>query len=123
MAHIHVLLAGETGDSIQVVFHFPVPDVNNVVGVNYRTALVASGKGGTTTMTEGGGPGQVSAAEKALIEAGEVYEYPRSFSRGMFESAGAPLQAMRHFYAQDKADLTARLAVALKYYGFTADEA
>lgn len=122
MADIHVLLAAETGDSIQVVFHFPVPDINNAVGVNYRTALVASGKGGTSTMTEGTGPGQITSAEKVLIEAGQVYEHPRTISRGKFESAGTPLEAVRHFYGQDKADYTNRIATALKFFGFTADE-
>ena len=127
MSDIHVLLAAETGDSIQVVFHFPVPDANNSVGVNYRTALVASGKGGTTTMTEGTGPGQIVSAEKTAIEAGEVYEHIRSISRAEIISGGTSpaqlLSTVRHFYAQDKIGYTDRLAQAPRYYGYTANEA
>lgn len=124
MSDIHVLSGAEAGGSIQVVFHFPVPDTNNSVGVNYRTALVASGKGGTTAMTEGTDPGEISTAEKALIESGAVYEHSRTiiFSGGPLSGAQLVAQ-VRSFYTRDKADLTARIATALKYFGFTADEA
>ena len=126
MADIHVLNAAENGDSLRLVFHFSVPDLANEVGVNYPTALVASGQGGSTTLAEGDGPGQISSAEKALIEAGEVLEYPRSLSRGELVSGGpalAQVQAtIRYFYTRDKADRLARLQTALRFFGAAFDE-
>ena len=51
MSDIHIL-AGNTSGEWQAVFHVAVPDANNAVSVNYRTALVNSGLGGSSTMEE-----------------------------------------------------------------------
>ncbi len=103
--------------------HFPVPDTNNDVAVNYRTALVNSGIGGSTVMAEGVGPGQILAAEKTAIEAGEVYEHVAPFR---IESSGktpAQLQrTIRGFLAQAKIDVVAELKRKLRYYGHTESE-
>jgi hypothetical protein len=124
MAAIHVLSGAETGGSFQVVFHFPVPDTNNSVGVNYRAALVASGKGGSTRLTEGTGPGEITTAEKAQIESGAVYEHSRTIQQSGGDLSTPNLLAeVRSFYSRDKGDLTARIAVALQYFGYTAAEA
>lgn len=118
MADMHVL----SGDGLYhwtLVMHFPVPNQVNDVNVNYRTALVSSGIGGTS-MTEGTGPGQISSAEKAQIDAGELYEHTISF---LAESGATTLPqllaAARAAYAQENARVTARLQKRLRYYGYT----
>lgn len=80
MASIHVL--EKTGErSYRIVGHFNLPDGagevlegNNGAGVNWKTLLLAAGELGSTSMTEGNGPGQISTAEKASVEAGDVVE-------------------------------------------------
>jgi hypothetical protein len=123
MSDIHVL----TGDGMtwSVVMHIPVPDANNSVGVNYRMALVNSGLGGTTSLTEdaGPGPGQISAAEKAQVEAGELYEHRVGF---LLESGGTSQAeqraALRGRYTREKAVEIARLQRQLRYFGHTESE-
>ena len=120
MADIHVLLSAEGGGSIRVAFHFPVPDTNNDVGVNYRTALIASGKGGTSVMAEGTGPGEITTAELVKIAAGEVYEHVRTIVYSGVMSGTSLLKSVRSFYGRDKASVTAGIVNALRYFGYTA---
>ena len=117
MADMHVL-AGDGLCYWTLVMHFPVPDQNNEVGVNYRIALVNSGLGGTS-MTEGTGPGQISAAEKAQIDAGEVYEHSIQFlAESGANTLAELLAAAREAYAREQARVTARFESQLRYYGF-----
>ena len=125
MAAIHALAGGVDGKSWRVAMHFAVPDAANAVSVNYRTALVNSGLGGTTILPDGDGTaGTISAAEKAQIAAGEVCEHVATVKK--LESGGttpAELQAtIRHFYQQLKADILGRLQVQLRYFGYVESE-
>lgn len=117
MADMHVL-AGDGLHRWPLIMHFPVPDADNEVSVNYRVALVNSGLGGTR-MVEGIGPGQITTAEVALIDAGEVYEHGIQF---LAESGASTLPelltAAREAYAREKARVTTELQKRLRYYGF-----
>ena len=120
MADIHVL----AGDGLRywtLIFHFPVPPQDNNVGVSYRTALVNSGLGGTSQMVEGIGPGQIITAELALLQAGELYEFSRSF---LAESGATNnielLAAIRTEYVRCETPALNRLRKRLRYYGYTA---
>jgi len=122
MSDIHVLDADGSGH-VRVAFHFPVPDASNSVGVNYRVAVVNSGIGGTTAMTEGDEPGQIATAEKTQIEAGEVFEElfsPLLANYG--DTIAEKRSALLADYAARKSHLVTRLAARLAYFGYTADE-
>ncbi|MCP4248073.1 MAG: hypothetical protein GY778_13585 [bacterium] len=121
MADMHVL----DGDGLRwrIAMHFAVPDANNAVAVNYRTALVNSGLGGSTVLTEGPGDGQITAVEKALVVAGEVYEHLASFLVESGGTATAELRAsLRQFYSREKAAVIADLQRRLRYFGHTESE-
>ena len=122
MADMHVY--DGDGRKWTVIMHFAVPNVNNAVAVNYRTALVNSGLGGTTTMTEGTGAGEITAAEKADVEAGILYEHVASF---LVESGGkqaAELRAsLREFYAKEETRIIDVLKSKLRYFGHTESKA
>ena len=49
------LLGDSGGNKWSVVMHFPVTNADNDIGVNYRTALINSGLGGTTRLKDGNG--------------------------------------------------------------------
>lgn len=121
MSHIHVLTG--SGTQWSMVMHFPIPEANNDVGVSYRTALVNSELGGTTQLTEGTEAGQITPAEKALIESGGVYEYLTSFK---VEGNGATPTAVqanfRRKYTRESALVLADLQAKLKYFGHTEEE-
>ena len=119
MADIHVLSGNGLG-KWALVFHFAMPDQDNNVTINYRTALINSGLGGTSTMTEGEGPGQITSAELAQIQAGELYEYSASFP---VESGATNntelLTSIQAAYARGLSAVIARLQRQLRYYGYT----
>lgn len=122
MSDIHVLV----GDGLSrwtLIFHFAVPDVNNVAGFNYRTVLLNSGQGGNTSMTEGTEAGQIAAAEKAQIEAGELYEHRVS---ALIESGATDnterTTLMQQLYAYTETSEIDRLKAELRYYGLTASK-
>lgn len=120
MADIHVL-AGNGLRHWTLAFHFAVPDQTNSVNVNYRTALINSGIGGTSAMTEGTGPGQITTAELALIEAGELCEFILSFLAESGATNNAELlAAIRAEYAKYEAPVLNHLKKKLRYYGYEA---
>ena len=118
MADMHILAGG--GDTFRVATHFAVPNQDNAVGVSYRTALVNSGQGGTTSMVEGAGAGQITTVEKAQIEAGEVLEQVELLS---VESGGtAPAQlraAIQKLYASVEDRVIDQMKKQLRYFGHT----
>lgn len=120
---IHVLTGHPKRGECEIIFHFPVPDTNNSVGTNHRTALVNSGLGGSTQMTEGSGPGQIATAEKTQIEAGEVFEQRITFSA---EGDGKTLEDVNRMlqrkYTREKTLKLAELQARLKYFGHTESE-
>lgn len=101
--------------------HFAVPNTNNAVGVNHRTALINSGLGGTTILPDGdGSDGTISPAEKTSIENGELFEHVVSFP---VESGGSTTPKLRttirDLFASEQTSITNRLKRRLKYYGHT----
>ena len=113
---VHVL----DGDGVrfQVVFHRAVPAAANVIGVNYRQALVNSGLGGASVLAEGTGPGQIASAELAQIRAGEVLEVTHEIatSGGGMANVDAYLDAT-HSSVTDHC--LAELERRLRFFGAT----
>jgi len=120
---IHVL-SGD-GSNWNVAFHFSVPNANNAVAVNYRTALLNSKLGGTTALPDGDGTaGTISAAEKALILAGAVYEHQATWVIETWGTTNAQLRAtLRTMYAREEAKVLAEIQRKLRYFGHVEDKA
>lgn len=120
MADIHVL----QGDGLRywtLAMHFAIPNQDNKIGVSYRTALINSGIGGTSQMAEGTGPGQITAAELALIQAGELYEFTLPFLAESGATTNVELLAeIRAEYAKHEIPVLNHLKKQLRYYGYTA---
>ena len=85
MADYHVL----PGNRLAV--HVPVPNENNEVGEPYRGLLVVTGQN-TTVLADAVDPEgwEITAAEKAQIDAGEVVEDIKSWD--LMRMAGTPAQ-------------------------------
>lgn len=119
MADIHILEIA--GDKVRMAFHFPIADVNNDAAVSLRTALVNSGLGGTTALTEGTGPGQIATAEKTQIQAGEVFEEIVSLviEQDGAASDAARLQIAKDHFLERQSELTSEIPRKLRYYGWS----
>ncbi|KKL47843.1 hypothetical protein LCGC14_2331490 [marine sediment metagenome] len=121
MSDIHVI-TGNGLDNWTLLFHYAVPDINNEVSVNYRTALINGGLGGTSTMAEGVGAGEISTAELALIATGALYEHSISFLAESGATNNAEIIAeVQALYTASEAQVIDRLKRQLKYYGYTGD--
>lgn len=123
MADIHVL-TGDGNQSWTIVLHLPVPDADNAVSINWRDALVGSGLGGTTQLSDGDGmAGTISAAEKATIESGAVVEHSATLEvaggGATTESRRATLRAL---YASKLVTVLSDLQRRLQYYGHIEDK-
>jgi len=123
MSNIHIL-TGDGKNKWTAVFHIAVPDTNNSVSVNYRTGLINSGLGGTSTMAEGDGPGQITTAELAQIASGELYECSVPL---LIETGGTSVPELRTMlrsqYTKKKNAVLSDLQTRLRYFGHTESEA
>lgn len=99
--------------------HEPVPAGNNAAGVSWRTALVNSGMGGTSIMPTGTGAGQISAAELAQIEAGELREVSFTFENNPAWTNAQRNAAMDAQIATISRETQAHILDALRLFGAT----
>lgn len=123
MADIHVL-TGDRQNRWNLVFHFAVPDLTNAVSIGYRTALISSAMGGSTSLPDGDGTdGTISSVEKASIEAGVLYEHHTRFRvEGNGDSPGAVQTELRALYTRTAVWVLQDLQTKLKYFGHTESE-
>lgn len=128
MSDIHVL-TGDNSIGWTLVFHFPVPDVNNSVGISFRTALVNSkigvGEDGRRTILTVGtpptiGPGEIHPDEEVLLDVGELFEHVAIFRVESGGTSNAQVKAsIREFYASENAAVQAGIGSILRYFGHT----
>lgn len=123
MADYHVLTGSADGNSFTVVHHVPVPGSgNNRAGVQWRTALVNSGLGGKTVLPDGDGTGgTISAAEKAAITSGALYEVVEQFDTHPGETAAQLRDRVDTRHTALVAQVQAQLQGRLTYFGFVRD--
>ena len=121
MADVHVL--ERFNGRARLALHFPVPPGNNAAGVPWSTALLNSGRGGTTILPDGDGTaGTISAAEKASILAGTLYEVVDEAKLLSAGTAPNNLNAyLDAFWTRRRTETLAELQAALNYYGRTRD--
>lgn len=117
MSNIHVL-SGNTNGLYTAIIHTPTPVGNNAVGVSWKTALVNSGMA-KTVMTPGVAAGQISSAEKAQIEAGDVIEAVTQWQDDLTFTTQQRLDDFTLRTQQAVTDRLDRLSAQLKYFGYT----
>ena len=120
MSNYHILTFDKDEKTIDVVFHIAIPNINNVVNVPYRTALVDSLGGADkiiSTLTT------IDPAELALMKTGEIYEIPMTvrFSSTLNMTDGQRLNEVIAAYNNIKTSELANRQQALKYYGRNGD--
>ncbi len=118
MGDIHVL--DGKGSEYAVAMHFTVPSGNNPEGVPWSTALLRSGRGGTTVLEDGDGTqGTIdTATEKLAIEAGTVFEKVVNVELdGSGQTTSGRLTVLQDRHAFTLGALTAELQSSLRYFG------
>lgn len=119
-----ILILDGTGETWRLVFHIPIPDVNNAVGVNLRDALANSGiglnsdTGRRTILPTGNNPGEITVVEENALDNGaliEVIVSRRLESGGTSDSDRQT--TVREFYATELGETQTSIALRLKYFG------
>lgn len=109
MSAIHVL-GGDGKDQYTAIIHVTVPNVNNNVGTNLRTAIITAGIGGTTIMqtTTGTAPGKITTTELSDIQSGIVYEV-------VFQAGNNPAWSSAERLAAFSGEINTRTSSAINY--------
>jgi len=117
MSDYHILDGQPNGNRYRVVMHFSVPDVNNEVGVNYRTALLQR--------LGGSQPSQVpfiEVAEQTQLDAGELLEYiVPDFTTHPGETLLQKQDRLDSLYSTRQTQIQENLQARLEYWGFSRD--
>ena len=123
MADIHVL--ERTRNMVRLVFHIPVADEVNQVGVSYREALVKSGEGGSSVLPDAADPDnpkdwEIGAAEKAKLQSGEIMEVVETMHvlPSEFETPAALRNKAIARYNAISRTVAHRLAAKLRFWGY-----
>ena len=112
MSNYHVLDAREYDDTINVVFHIPLPDIGNTAGFSYRMALLQWRPPNGSKV-----PWQQSGTEYDQIQIGAIYEHQEkvSYDANLTNVQKAGITAAR--YTELVGIVQKRLQAILKYWG------
>lgn len=119
MADMHVIRGNGRGDWL-VVMHFDIPNVNNSVGLNVRTALIRSGLISESVLDEGDGLGGTISTDEALdLANGAILEkviwLPLD---GVGTTNSSRVDLLRERYTAIAATINADLISRLRFFGF-----
>lgn len=115
---VHVLESLGRG-RYRVVLHTAMPAGNNPAGFTWKSAYIAAGLA-VTVLTEGTAPGNITAAEKAQVIAGDVVEIIGEMEAETAGTApGAVTAAVTQMANAIIAGALAALQERLKFYGYT----
>jgi hypothetical protein len=125
MAKVHVMVASGVGDDalFSGYAHALTPAGSNDSGTTWKAALVASGMARTQMTSVGTGPGQITQAEKDLIESGDIIE--ARFTFGLKDDNGVVLTGqplidrLMIFADREIQKRKDQLAAQLRYFGFS----
>jgi len=116
MSDYHVLTGSKDGNAYEVVAHFPVPNVNNEAGVNYRTAIIQ--------WLGGEQPSRcpfIAQAEQDQLDAGAVYEQVYTFNTRPTETLAKKAVRLEGLYKQELERVSSELGALLAYWGLSVD--
>lgn len=117
MSNYHVLAVTPKLTKASVVFHIPIPDENNTVGVSLRLALYQY-QGNATIVSAVPDHAINFSGENANIQSGAIYEYSKVVVFTNANNTPAQKQGeMDSMYTSLAVSVLARIRKVLKYWG------
>lgn len=116
MSDYHILDGTEEARTYRVVFHVSVPDENNSVSVNLRTALAADVGVVKTSKVPG-----LAAAEQTLLTNGELVEVVEAYTRLTGNTLAQDQAALDARFTTLTTKVANRLRDEYKFWGFARD--
>ena len=114
MSKIHIFNSDGNG-KYNAVLHTPVPAGNNSAGIPWSTVVINAGLA-KTVLTVGNGAGQMTAVEKAEIDAGTTIELVAKLN---VESGGATSASILALANTAISEFKSGFSAEYKYYGYT----
>ena len=118
MSDYHILQSDKYGNRFSVVFHVPVPDIDNEVNYSYRTAVVEM-QGGAANIASS--VPFISGAELTQLQAGELYEVSGHFNSNPGETLAQKRDKLDIMFAEIITETQADLQDVLGYWGYNRD--
>ena len=119
MANYHILSGRPDGNQLTVVFHLPVPDENNAVGLNYRTALMHHQGGGSIQSAV---PDDLLGdGEQAALDSGALYELVWQYNTRPGDSLLDKRNELDARFTQLSSAVAGQIEAQLEFYGYGRD--
>ena len=118
MSDYHILSCDKYGNTFNVVFHVPVPNSDNKVGTNYRTAIVEM-LGGADNITSAAP--FIQSAELTQLKTGELYEVTETFHSHPGQTTAQKRASLDARYSAVVSEITTDLGRQLSYWGYSRD--
>lgn len=119
MSNYHIRKTSDDLKTVSVVFHVPIPDANNTVGVNWRSALVLELGGAdaiSSVLTD------ISTEEESAMKAGSIYEVSRTVRFSSLNITNAErLAEVEAAYTTTASEMIAEKQVTLNFMGKDGD--
>lgn len=118
MSKIHIL-ESDNNFGYKVAIHFPTPAGNNSIGVSWKSCAVQCGSIGTTALSVGTEPTNITQAEYDSIVSGDTVEIIKTVNVGVNPSntsVGSLVDICIN-------EWNVNMAKTLKYYGYTIEGA
>lgn len=121
MSDYHILDISGDGQRVSVIFHVPIDNVNNSVGVNLRTALKqyleSQSESGTITSSLPG----IDSVELTSLQNGEKYEEKKDLHFNVFLSNVEKLAIVIQTFTHDSIVIKNAISSRLKFWGKSGD--
>lgn len=114
MSKVHVLKS-DNNQSYKIAIHFATPTGNNTMGFSWKACGLESEIIGTTILTVGTAPSNITQIEYDSIIAGDTIEIIRDVTVGT-SPTNAMIEALADIFITESNNDMARI---LKYYGHT----
>ena len=112
MAKIHIL-ESDNNFGYKVAIHFPTPAGSNAIGVSWKSCAIQSGSIGTTVLSIGTEPANITQAEYDSILSGDTVEIIKTVNVGVNPSN----TSVEHLVDICITEWETSMAKTLKYYG------
>lgn len=114
MSKVHVLKSDNMTETT-VVIHTPIPENHNLVGFTLQFCAIACGITGSTILSVGDGPGDITQEEHNQIVEGAVVELVRKINPGDSPSN----ESVEELVDISILEFITQMTSNLRYYGHT----
>ncbi len=116
MSNYHILTSDDDARSAEIVFHVPVPDENNAVGVNLRSAIALDPDANKVSEVP-----DISQGEKDQLTGGEIVEILYGYRMADGQTAAQAQADIDALYTAGVPKVQNNLRNRYKFWGFSRD--